>query len=136
MVKFAATHKPKFARIQEFCLIFIVYTTFSKTFREGTEAGAKDIVVVFIITLVLLAFFMGLSWVALSLLFNSKISLRIMGFFGCHHKTVAMGLPLINAIYEDNPKLGMYALPLLLWHPTQLLVGTALAPKLKEWVDA
>lgn len=59
-----------------------------------------------------------------------------MGFYGCHHKTVAMGLPLIKAIYEDDPKLGMYALPLLIWHPMQLLIGSALAPKLATWSKA
>jgi sodium/bile acid cotransporter 7 len=56
-----------------------------------------------------------------------------MGFFGCHHKTVAMGLPLIKAIYEDNPKLGLYSLPLLIWHPMQLFIGTFLTSKIKEW---
>ena len=78
----------------------------------------KDVLVMFAITFVFLLLIMAFSWPILKLLFNKEIGIRVMGFYGCHHKTVAMGLPLINAIYEDNPKLGMYALPLLLWHPT------------------
>ena len=78
---------------------------------------------------------MGLGWVVCSLLFKDK-KLVIMGFYGCHHKTVAMGLPLIKAIYEDSPKLGMYVLPLLIWHPMQLLIGSALAPKIADWHKA
>ena len=59
-----------------------------------------------------------------------------MGFFGCHHKTIALGLPLIKAIYGENPKIGLYILPLLMWHPMQLIFGSALAPKLAVWSKA
>mmetsp|Transcript_3907 Transcript_3907/g.8516 ORF Transcript_3907/g.8516 Transcript_3907/m.8516 type:complete len:104 (+) Transcript_3907:1-312(+) len=58
-----------------------------------------------------------------------------MGLYGCTHKTVAMGVPLINAIYESNPNVGLYTLPLLIWHPMQLVIGSALAPKLSAWVE-
>lgn len=50
-------------------------------------------------------------------------------------KQVAMGVPLINAIYEDNPLVGLYTLPLLIWHPMQLVIGSYLAPKLFQWVQ-
>jgi sodium/bile acid cotransporter 7 len=46
-----------------------------------------------------------------------------------------MGVPLINAIYENNPLVGLYTLPLLIWHPMQLVVGSFLAPKLNQWVQ-
>ena len=47
-----------------------------------------------------------------------------------------MGVPLINAIYEDNPLVGLYTLPLLIWHPMQLVVGSFLAPYLMAFVNA
>jgi sodium/bile acid cotransporter 7 len=47
-----------------------------------------------------------------------------------------MGVPLINAIYEKDPLVGLYTLPLLIWHPMQLVVGSFLAPKLLLWVEA
>jgi sodium/bile acid cotransporter 7 len=50
-----------------------------------------------------------------------------MDLFGGTHKTVAIGVPLINAIYEGSPYIGVYTLPLLIWHPMQLVVGTLLA---------
>mmetsp|Transcript_18996 Transcript_18996/g.20459 ORF Transcript_18996/g.20459 Transcript_18996/m.20459 type:complete len:128 (+) Transcript_18996:329-712(+) len=52
----------------------------------------------------------------------------------CTHKTVAMGIPLINAIYDGNPAIALYTLPLLIWHPMQLVVGTFLSPRLFAWV--
>ena len=45
-----------------------------------------------------------------------------------------MGVPLINAIYEDNPLVGLYTLPLLIWHPMQLVIGSAVAPRIAEYV--
>jgi solute carrier family 10 (sodium/bile acid cotransporter), member 7 len=57
-----------------------------------------------------------------------------MGLFGCTHKTVSIGVPLIGAIYEGNPAVGMYTLPLLIWHPMQLVVGSLLAPHLSAFV--
>ena len=47
-----------------------------------------------------------------------------------------MGAPLISAIYETDPNVGLYTLPLLIWHPMQLLVGSILAPKLGVWSAA
>ena len=41
---------------------------------------------------------------------------------------------MINAIYEDNPLVGLYTLPLLIWHPMQLVIGTAIAPRIAEYV--
>jgi sodium/bile acid cotransporter 7 len=67
-------------------------------------------------------------------LFPNSPKLRVMGVFGCTHKTVAMGIPMINAIYEGSPDIGLYTLPLLIWHPMQLLLGTFLAPRLAEFV--
>jgi hypothetical protein len=49
---------------------------------------------------------------------------------------VAIGVPLINAIYESDPLIGLYTLPLLIWHPMQLLIGTFLSPRLLAFVIA
>jgi len=91
--------------------------TFSGTFEKGTDATPKDFLKLLGIIFGLIIFLMVISWLILGCMLPKDIGLRIMGFYGCHHKTVAMGLPLINAIYEEDPKIGMYALPLLVWHP-------------------
>ena len=85
-------------------------------------------------TFLLLAF-KSLAWTYMAVLFRSEPELRVMGLFGCVHKTVAVGVPMLQAMFEGNPKLGMYTLPLLVWHPLQLLIGTIAAPYLAAWVD-
>lgn len=59
-----------------------------------------------------------------------------MGLFGCTHKAVATGVPLVDAIYGSSSSVGLYTLPLLIWHPMQLVVGTFLVPRLVKFVDA
>jgi solute carrier family 10 (sodium/bile acid cotransporter), member 7 len=78
---------------------------------------------------------MLLGWYSMKTIFKGQPRLVVMGFFGSHHKTVAMGIPLIKAIYGGDPRMGLYILPLLIWHPIQLLVGSALTPKLRQWVE-
>ena len=42
---------------------------------------------------------------------------------------------MLNAIFESNPNVGLYTLPLLIWHPMQLVIGSALAPRIAKWVE-
>lgn len=42
---------------------------------------------------------------------------------------------MLNAIFESNPNVGLYTLPLLIWHPMQLVIGSALAPRIANWVE-
>ncbi|CAB9510746.1 bile acid cotransporter 7 [Seminavis robusta] len=136
VVQFVKLHKPKFKQAQQYALVFIVYTVFCRTFNsdEGkSEVG--DIFLMILFQFLLLVFFMIVAWILLGWFFPKSPELRVMGLFGCTHKTVAMGVPLINAIYESSPYVGQYTLPLLIWHPMQLLLGSFLVPKLVAFVE-
>lgn len=135
VVNFVKKYKKYFKQAQEYCLVFIIYTVFCRTFLEGSEAKAADIFIMIAIQFALLCSLMVLAWYLMKLLFRNRPKLRVMGLYGCTHKTVAMGVPLINAIYESNPNVGLYTLPLLIWHPMQLVIGSALAPRIANWVE-
>jgi SBF-like CPA transporter family (DUF4137) len=77
---------------------------------------------------------MTLAWFSLRLLFPNKLKLCVMGIYGCTHKTVATGIPLINAIYENSPQIGSYTLPIIIWHSLQLVLGSLVAPKIAAFV--
>lgn len=134
VVDFVKKNKKYFKKVQEYCLIFIIYTVFCKTFTKETDTEAKEVFIMIAFQFILLSSVMMLAWLLLKLAFPEHPKLRVMGLFGCTHKSVAMGVPLINAIYEDNPLIGYYTLPLLIWHPMQLVIGSALAPKLSAFV--
>ncbi|GMI06193.1 hypothetical protein TrRE_jg5676 [Triparma retinervis] len=89
---------------------------------------------VFVVVLWILVL-MSSDWFLFSLLYPRSPSLRVFALFGGTHKTVAMGIPLITALYEQDERLALYTLPLLVWHPVQLVIGSALAPRLNKWVE-
>lgn len=45
-----------------------------------------------------------------------------LGLFSSTHKTVALGIPLISAIFEDSENIGLYSVPLLIYHPLQVRI--------------
>ena len=136
VVDFVKKYKPRFKKAQQYALVFIIYTVFCRTFADDSEEMiVGDVFIMIAIQFCLLCFLMALSWFSLKLLLPKKPTLRVMGLFGCTHKTVAMGIPLINSIYESDPLVGLYTLPLLIWHPMQLVLGSFLAPKLLKWVQ-
>ena len=133
---FVKEYKPYFKKAQMYSLVFIVYTIFCRTFIDKeTEVPVGDIFIMIAFIAICLVTLMVLAWYLLRLFFRKEIKLRICGLFGATHKTAAMGIPLINAIYEGNPKIGLYTLPLLIWHPMQLVFGTFLAPRLLKWSE-
>jgi sodium/bile acid cotransporter 7 len=134
VVNFVNKYKKYFKKAQMYTLVFIVYTVFCRTFQSETVSSVGDIFLMILFQFISLCVVMVLSWYLLRCLFRKEPGLRVMGLFGCTHKTVAMGVPLINAIYDGNPNIGVYTLPLLIWHPMQLVIGSALAPRLEKWV--
>ena len=55
--------------------------------------------------------------------------------FCAAHKTLAFGLPLINTIFEGSPNLASYCAPIMLMHPTQLLIGSFVVPYFKKFTN-
>jgi sodium/bile acid cotransporter 7 len=136
VVAFAAKHKRRFKKIQEFCLVFIVYTVFCKTFESGERnAGLGDVFLMILFQFLLMISLMTVAWYSLGFAFPNQPRSRVMGLFGCTMKTVALGIPMINSIYENDPNMGLYALPLLIWHPMQLVIGTILTPRLSAYIE-
>jgi solute carrier family 10 (sodium/bile acid cotransporter), member 7 len=122
---------------QIYALVFIVYTVFCTTFAHGYHFAMTSFLLVVMYQLVLLCFMMLVSWYTLPFVVpDHKPSLRVMGFFGCTFKTVSVGVPLIQAMYSGQPQAGLYTLPVLIWHPLQLIVGSILAPYLRNYVTA
>jgi solute carrier family 10 (sodium/bile acid cotransporter), member 7 len=138
VVTFVKKYKFYFSKAQEYTLIFIIYTVLCQTFAGERLSNLGDVFLMILYQFILLCTVMALSWTLLQLQFPHKPKLCATGLFGCTHKTIAIGVSLINAIYEGNPNVGLYTLPLLIWYPMQLVVGSAVsvAPRLKAFVEA
>lgn len=84
----------------------------------------------------LMVLLMGLAWYMLKFLFHDQPELRVMGVYGCTEKTLSLGIPVISSIYEGNPNEALYTLPILIWHPMQLVVGSLIVSRLAKFVEA
>jgi sodium/bile acid cotransporter 7 len=136
VVRIVKKNKYWFSKSSEYLLIYIIYTIFCTTFSGDSMSSLGNLFLMILYQFVLLCMVKVLSWYLLRLQFSDQPQICITGLFGCTHKTIAIGVPLINAIYEGNPNVGLYTLPLLVWYPMQLIIGSAAAPRLNAFVES
>ena len=137
VVAFSNRHKNAFTSIKQYCLVFIIYTVFCQTFADDTrETHLGDIFALIAVILVVLMFLMALSWATFHIFFHDCTKLRVTALFATTHKTIAIGVPLITTMYEGDPNVGLYTLPIIMWYTTQLVLGTILCPTLKKWIHS
>lgn len=48
---------------------------------------------------------------------------------------IPAGVPILKIVFADSDHLSLMTLPLLVYHPTQILLGSALVPFLHSWVS-
>ncbi|ORZ01878.1 SBF-like CPA transporter family-domain-containing protein [Absidia repens] len=150
----------KVAKIKEKCrlsdvssvaLLIMVWSVFSDAVYSGSFSAvtAKDIVIIavinaifyisFSLTCLVLArlplprFISTPNWVK-QLRYSREDTVAVM-YCGAT-KTVAMGVPLINVLYQngDPGTVGVLSTPLLLYHVEQLILGNIEVELLKKWV--
>jgi SBF-like CPA transporter family (DUF4137) len=137
-------HRRRFKKAQESCLVFIVYCTFCRKWLAtsadagaeiaGTTAGISEVAFMILLEAALMATLMGIAWISLGYLFPHEPELRVTGLFACFFKTIALGVPLIGSLYKGHPDLALYTLPILVWHPLQLVVGSMMVPALQSYI--
>ena len=73
----------------------------------------------------------------------THLGARLLGFaradvacvmFCAVHKSLTLGLPMAKIVFEGDPELPLISLPLLIWHPTQILLGGLLVPSVTVWI--
>ena len=123
-----------FKRTQEIILLSILWNAFCTAISKGLGLGLQQGVALAVIL-------PGLHAVSLAALFGF-FSLPIWKFprpdvvsamFCASQKTLAFGLPLIQTIFEGSPNLALYCAPLMFFHPLELILGSALIPRLERY---
>jgi sodium/bile acid cotransporter 7 len=121
-------HKAWTTRISNAVILFIVYSAFCDSVTEQIwqRYGFGLTGIVF---LIVAALFAGMS----VLIQGANRALRlsredtIASYFCSVKKTLAMGVPLAMLIFGDTADLSLILLPIMLYHPLQLLVNGILA---------
>jgi sodium/bile acid cotransporter 7 len=128
--KFAAAHKSRISAIDRLTILMLVYTSFCDSVKGGVwSQGATPLLVAGGASVLLLAVALGLTWLAGGGLGLGRAE-RIAALFCGSKKTLASGVPMARLIFGAQPSLAIILLPIMIYHPLQLLVGGWLAGRL------
>lgn len=113
------------------CLVGICWHAFSDGFHKGLPplpAQALPLLLLAVVgghlAVVALTWRLG-AWRALALDPPGRVALAIVAT----QKTAALGIPMLTVMFAGDPRLALFTLPILIWHPTQMVVATVLAPR-------
>jgi len=120
--------KRKLTMLSQVFLLIVIYLVFASTFSRDFALPVASLLLVGCLVLGLHAFLLVLNWRLSAMRFwQFTRADRITALLCGTQKTVAMGIPLILVIYDHAPRTGLISIPLLCYHPLQLLIGTFLA---------
>jgi sodium/bile acid cotransporter 7 len=135
VVEFRNRYKVWFTRAQKYLLVYIEYTLFCTTFKKNLGTGIGDAFTLVLVVFILQVFFLTIAWAISHYFYRDLPRLRVVGLFGPVAKTTSLGIPLILSLYQSNPRATIYTLPVLIWHPMLLVVGSILTPCLRSYVE-
>ena len=126
----ARQHKARVSVVDRLAILLLVYTSFCDSFKQGvwTGNGAGQLVVLSIVCLALFTFVMFLTAAAARGLGFARED-RIAAMFCGSKKTLASGVPMAKLIFGAHPALGLILLPIMIYHPLQLIICGVLAQR-------
>lgn len=126
----ATAHKARINVVDRLTILLLVYTSFCDSVVGGVwHSGAVPLAVSGLASLGLLVVALALTWLAGKLLGFDRAD-RIAALFCGSKKTLASGVPMARLIFGGAPSLAVILLPIMIYHPLQLVVGGWLAGRL------
>ncbi|KAJ8600545.1 hypothetical protein CTAYLR_007928 [Chrysophaeum taylorii] len=133
LLELQARRKKLFKRTSEVVLLLIVWNAFCTSFSSGLGISAAEIAAL----AVALPALHCAALLGFLVLFSRVFPKRdaVAAAFVASQKTLAFGLPLIKTIFADSPDLAAYCAPIMILHPAQLLIGSALVTRLQRYLN-
>ena len=127
-------HRATFLRNASFCcVLFIAYAGFCKGFSEGDDSLSDGLFGEAILWVLAFLAFANFSALFFLKFFRFSWPQVISCFFASTQKSLAVGLPMGYLLFgQENPRLFAILLPLVLFHPLQLLLGATLCSLLPK----
>ena len=128
--RLALAHKARINAVDRLTILLLVYTSFCDSVKGGVwRSGAASLGIATLASVLLLSVALGLTWLAGRVLGFARDE-RIAALFCGSKKTLASGVPMARLIFGAQPGLAVILLPIMIYHPLQLLVGGWLAGRL------
>ncbi len=127
--EWAWNNKKLINRVDRSTILFIIYTSFCDSIARGIWSGKGGAVITAVLGSLVL--FVVIFYIATTLAnaagFNSGD--RIATIFCGSKKSIASGVPMAQVIFAGDPRLGLILLPLMIYHPLQLIICGVLAER-------
>uniref|UniRef100_A0A452DXB8 Sodium/bile acid cotransporter n=1 Tax=Capra hircus TaxID=9925 RepID=A0A452DXB8_CAPHI len=128
--------QPPFGAVSSSVLLMIIYTTFCDTFSNPSIDLDKFslLLVLFIICSI------QLSFMLLTFIFSTRNNSgftpadTVAVMFCSTHKSLTLGIPMLKIVFAGHEYLSLISVPLLIYHPVQILLGSVLVPTIKSWM--
>ena len=126
--KFFSRHKRYTNLIDKAVILLLVYAAFCNSMMSGMwqQQGSSILWIAFGGTAVLLAIILVMTTRTAKLLDFSHAD-KVAAVFCASKKSLAAGAPMAALIFGSNPALGLILLPIMIYHPLQLIVCSIMA---------
>lgn len=126
----AMRHKARVSVVDRLTILLLVYTSFCDSFQDGvwSRHGPGVLLLVLALSLALFGLVLGLTS-RLARMFGFSREDRIAAIFCGSKKTLASGVPMAKLIFGAHPAMGLILLPIMIYHPMQLIIGGVLAQR-------
>lgn len=133
----ATRHKAGINVVDRLTILLLVYTSFCDSFREGVWSGhgVGQIVAIVVGCGILFTIVMLVTGGTARLLQFTRGD-RIAAMFCGSKKTLASGVPMAKLIFGAHPGIGLILLPIMIYHPLQLVICGVLAQRWGRQPDA
>lgn len=128
--------KPPFGVVSSSVLLMVIYTTFCDTFSNPLI----DLDVFSLVVILFIIVSVQLSFMLLTFIFSTRNNSGFTAadtvaiIFCSTHKSLTLGIPMLKIVFAGHEHLSLISVPLLIYHPAQILLGSVLVPTIKSWM--
>jgi sodium/bile acid cotransporter 7 len=109
-------------------ILLIIYTSFCDSIVRGVWSGrGSHAVIVTLLGAAVLFYLVLFAVEGVCKLLKFSVEDRIAAVFCGSKKSIASGVPMAQLIFAGNPHIGLILLPLMIYHPLQLVICGVLA---------
>ena len=125
--------RPAIGHFSQVIIVFIVFAAFSDSVVAGIWDDQADelVIITTVLCIVLFVFMTGLC-LFLVHVFKYPEGDRVAILFCGTQKTLATGVPLGISLFGSDPSFGVILLPLIIFHPVQLILGALLISRIQK----
>ena len=132
----AARNKKRINVVDRLTILLLVYTSFCDSVKRGvwSSHGPGPVLATIVASIVLFFLIFTIASLACDALRFSPPD-KIAAVFCGSKKTLASGVPMAQLIFAGRPGIGLILLPIMIYHPLQLLICGALANRWARRAD-